>query len=123
MTWALTLLVVHVAWVFFRCQPVMAKGAVEPEPTVVALERATYFVEHLFVPAEVQNPVWLMNKLPMLFLLLLMAGLQVYDEWVRRGRPPLRLPAPVAGVGYAAWIMALVILSPQNTSPFIYFQF
>jgi hypothetical protein len=35
----------------------------------------------------------------------------------------LRLPAPIAGIGYAAWILALVILSPENTSPFIYFQF
>jgi len=121
--WALTLLVVHVAWVFFRCQPVIAQGAVEPEPTVVALQRATYFVTHLFVPAEVQNPVWLMNKLPMMVLLGLMVCFQVYDEWTRRGRPRLRLPAPIAGVGYAAWILALVILSPENANPFIYFQF
>ncbi|MFH1418506.1 MAG: MBOAT family protein [Planctomycetota bacterium] len=121
--WAATLLVVHIAWVFFRCQPIVPMGAAEPEPTVVALQRATYIVTHLFVPAEVSEPLWLMNKLPMLCLLALMAAMQIYDEWVRRGRPGLVLPAPVAGVGYAAWIIALVLLSPENASPFIYFQF
>ena len=121
--WAATLLVVHVAWVFFRCQPVVAKSAVEPESTVVALERAGYFVKHLFVPAQVEDPLWLMNKAPMLALLLLMGAMQLYEEWVRRGHPRLWLPAPVAGVGYAAWILVLVILSPNNTNPFIYFQF
>ncbi|MBN2561167.1 MAG: MBOAT family protein [Phycisphaerae bacterium] len=123
MAWAATLLVVHVAWVFFRCQPVVNGDTVEPEPTVVALQRATYFVTHLFVPADVDQPIWLMNKPPMICLLGLVACMQIYNEWVRRGRPRLVLPAPVAGVGYAAWILALVILSPENTSPFIYFQF
>ncbi|MFQ5502281.1 MAG: MBOAT family O-acyltransferase [Phycisphaerae bacterium] len=121
--WAATLLVVHVAWVFFRCQPVIPRGAVEPEPTLVALERATYFVTHLIVPAPVEHPIWLMNKLPMVCLLALMACMHLYEEWVRRGRPALRLPAPVAGLGYAAWIIALVLLSSDNINPFIYFQF
>ena len=121
--WGLTLLVVHIAWVFFRCQPVIAKNALEPESTVVALQRATYFVTHLFVPAEVENPIWLMNKWPMICLLALLACLHLYEEWIRIGRPRLKLPAPVAGVGYAAWIMALVILGAENTTPFIYFQF
>ncbi len=121
--WAATLLVVHIAWVFFRCQPIVQMGSLEPESTVVALQRATYMVTHLFIPAEVAEPLWLMNKLPMLCLLVLMAAMQIYDEWVRRGRPGLVLPAPLAGVGYAAWIIALVLLSPGNASPFIYFQF
>jgi alginate O-acetyltransferase complex protein AlgI len=121
--WAVTLLIVHLAWVFFRCQPVIQPGAVERESTVVALERATYFVTHLFVQAEVEKPVWLMNKLPMICLLVLMGCMQVYDEWVRRGRPRLVLPAPVAGVGYAVWIVGLVVLSAEATSRFIYFQF
>ena len=121
--WTLTLLVVHVAWVFFRCQPVLMPGAAEPEPAGVALQRATYFVTHLFVPANVENPRWLMDKVPVVVLLGLMALMQVYDEWVRRGRPRLRLPAPIAGVGYAAWIVALVLLSADNVNPFIYFQF
>ncbi len=121
--WALTLLVVHIAWVPFRCQPVTPAGASEPEPTVAALQRATYFVEHLFVPAEPANPTWLMNKVPLVFALVVMFGLQLYDEGRRRGWPALRLPAPVAGVSYAMWILALLILSPENTSPFIYFQF
>ncbi len=123
LTWALTLLVVHVAWVFFRCQPIVDPTTGIPEPTVAALQRATYFVTHLFIPAQVDQPHWLMNKLPMVCLLLLMAGMQLYEEWVRRGRPRLVLPAPVAGLGYALWIIALVLLSPENTIPFIYFQF
>ncbi|HKQ48855.1 MAG TPA: MBOAT family protein [Phycisphaerae bacterium] len=121
--WALTLLVVHIAWVFFRCQPVTPVGAPEPEPTVVALQRAAYFVTHLFVAAEPDRPVWIMNKIPMVLALALMFGMQLYDEWTRHGRPGLRLPAPLAGIGYAAWLFALLILSPANTSPFIYFQF
>lgn len=121
--WAVTLLVVHIAWVFFRCQPIVPVGAIEPESATVALHRALYFVTHLFIPASPSHPVWLMDKVPMLALLCLMAAMQLYDEWVRRGRPRLLLPAPLAGVGYAAWIIALVLLSPENTSPFIYFQF
>jgi alginate O-acetyltransferase complex protein AlgI len=121
--WAITLLVVHLAWVFFRCQPIISVGAVEPESAAVALQRAVYFVTHLLVSAQIENPLWLMNKPPMLALLALMAAFQVYEEWVRRGRPRLLLPAPIAGMGYAAWIIALVLLSPENTSPFIYFQF
>ncbi|MCG8406688.1 MAG: MBOAT family protein [Phycisphaerales bacterium] len=121
--WGSTLLVVHIAWVFFRCQPVIPPGGTEPEPTIVALERATYFVTHLFVSAEVERPVWLMDKRPMAFLLLLLACIHLYEEWVRLGRPRLSLPAPVAGLGYAVWILALVYLSPENTNPFIYFQF
>ena len=54
---------------------------------------------------------------------MVVGGMQLYNEWVRRGRPRVVLPVPVAGVAYAAWILALVILSPENTSPFIYFQF
>lgn len=123
MGWGLTLLVVHLAWVFFRCQPVWFAGTVEPEPAGVALQRAVYFVTHLFLPAPVENPAWLMDKLPMIVLLGLMAVMQLYDEWVRRGRPRLRLPAPVAGMGYAGWIVALVLLSASNGNPFIYFQF
>lgn len=121
--WALTLLIVHIAWVFFRSQPVTPVGASEPEPTIAALHRATYFVTHLFVAAQPANPTWLMNKVPMLIALAMMFALQLYDEWRRRGRPALRLPAPIAGVGYAMWLLALLMLSPENTSPFIYFQF
>jgi alginate O-acetyltransferase complex protein AlgI len=121
--WAMTILIVHIAWVFFRCQPVTLAGASEPEQTSVALSRASYIVAHLFVPAPVEHPEWLMNKLPMLCLLALMAAMQLYEEWLRRGRPSLRLPAPVAGIGYAAWIAILVVFSGENVNPFIYFQF
>ncbi|MEK6644151.1 MAG: MBOAT family protein [Planctomycetota bacterium] len=121
--WAATFLVVHVAWVFFRCQPVVAIGAAEAETTSAALHRALYFVQHLFVPATVDQPIWLMNKVPMMALLALMAVFHILDERRRRGSPPIRLPAPIAGVSYAAWIIALMVLSPENTNPFIYFQF
>ena len=58
----------------------------------------------------------------MLFGLMLLAAMHVYEEWTRRGRPPLRLPAPVAGAAYAAWIIALVVLSPAITNQFFFFQ-
>ena len=121
--WAATILIVHLAWIFFRCQPTMTAGSLEPEPTSAALARATYIVTHLFIPVSIDDPVWIMNKLPMLCLLILMAVMQIYEEWIRRGRPNLRLPAPVAGIGYAAWIAVLVVFSSDNVNPFIYFQF
>lgn len=121
--WASTLLLVHMAWVFFRCQPMVDAATGVTEPTSVALVRATYFVKHLIIPARVADPIWIMNKLPALCLLALMGAMQVYEEWVRRGRPGLLLPAPIAGMGYAVWILVLVILGADNTSPFIYFQF
>ena len=64
-----------------------------------------------------------MNKWPAVWLLGLMAAMQVYDEWVRRGRPRLVLPAPIAGIGYAAWIIVLVVFSTDYVNPLIYFQF
>ncbi|HUN81845.1 MAG TPA: MBOAT family O-acyltransferase [Phycisphaerae bacterium] len=121
--WACTFLVVHIAWIFFRCQPMPVPGQAEFESASAALSRACYYAEHLFISPTPSNPVWLMNKPLMAALFLLMMGMQVYDEWRRSGRPALRLPAPLAGVGYASWIAALVVLSPENTSPFIYFQF
>lgn len=121
--WATTLLIVHIAWVFFRCQPVVMHDGLIRESTADALARATYFVTHLFVLAQPANPAWLLNKRPAVILLVILAILHVYEEWTRRGKPGLRLPAPVAGMGYAMWIVALVLLSPDNASPFIYFQF
>ncbi|MEK9138746.1 MAG: hypothetical protein AAB393_16615, partial [Bacteroidota bacterium] len=57
LAWAATFLVVHVAWVFFRCQPVIAIGAAEDEATSAALQRALYFVQHLIVPATVDHNI------------------------------------------------------------------
>jgi len=121
--WAATLLIVHIAWVFFRCQPVVGQDGLLRESTADALSRAMYFVTHLFVIVQPADPAWLLNKRPAVILLAFLAILHVYEEWTRRGKPGLRLPAPVAGVGYAMWIVALVLLSPDNASPFIYFQF
>lgn len=121
--WAMTLLTVHIAWVFFRCQPLWPAGAPEPEPAPVALGRAWHFVSHLFVVSRPTDAIWLPNKLIAVMLLGLLGGVQVYEEWTRRGRPRLRLPAPIAGMAYAAWILVLVVFSPENTNPFIYFQF
>jgi hypothetical protein len=121
--WACTFLLVHIAWIFFRCQPVPLPGQAELEPTAAALSRAVYFTQHLFVSPKVAQPLWLMNKPAMSLLFGLMMTMQLYDEWLRRGKPGIRLPAPIAGVGYASWIAVLVIFSPDNTNPFIYFQF
>ena len=121
--WLMTLLIVHIARVFFRCQPVILPGHAEPEPTINALNRAVWYVYHLFIPAEPIDALWLPNKSAMVALLVVMFALQVYDEWVKRGRPGIRLPAPVAGMAYGLWIFAIVLLSPANTNPFVYFQF
>lgn len=121
--WCLTLLTIHVAWVFFRCQPMTLSDGVTVESTSAALARAGSFVKHLFVPTTVEAPSWIPDKPAMLALLCLMGAMQLYNEWTRRGRPRLVLPAPIAGVSYAAWIVALVIFSADNVTPFIYFQF
>ena len=105
MPWVLTLLAVHIAWVFFRCQPILLSDTLAPESTAAALARAGYFVKHLFVPVSVDAAIWLPNKAPMLALLALMFAMQLYSEWTRRGRPRPVLPAPLAGLGYAAWIV------------------
>jgi len=59
----------------------------------------------------------------MVMLLALLAVMHVYEERVRRGCRPLRLPAPLAGPAYAMWILVLVVFGPENGNPFIYFQF
>lgn len=121
--WLTTLLIVHFAWVFFRCQPMLDPLSETLEPTSAALARAGYYLKHLFIPATVAEPMWLMNKAPMLLLLGLMMALQLYDESTRRGRGRLTLHAPIAGVGYALWIIALLVLAPTDIAAFIYFQF
>lgn len=121
--WAMTFLIVNIAWVFFRCQPVVDVATNLPESTGAALSRAMYFVTHLFVVAKPANPIWLMQKWPMVMLLALLAVMHVYEERVRLGRRPLRLPAPLAGPAYAMWILVLVVFGPENGNPFIYFQF
>jgi len=121
--WAATFLVVNIAWVFFRCQPVVNPDTGAPGSTLEALRVATYFVTHLFIPSSPANPIWLMDKWPMCILLAILAGLQIHGEWVRRGRPGIRLPAILAGPAYAMWVLAIVIFHPQHAAPFIYFQF
>lgn len=121
--WLSTLLVVHFAWVFFRCQPMIDPITEKLEPTSAALARACYFLKHLFVPAQIAEPIWLINKAPLLCLLAIMMAIQLYEESIRRGRPRLVLRAPIAGVGYALWIIALTVLAPTDITAFIYFQF
>lgn len=120
--WALTFLVVNIAWVFFRCQPQLNSFGVM-ESTTIALERAVYIVTHLFIPATPAQPHWMMSKLPMVMLLGVLAGIQLYEEWRRRGHQPLRLPAIIAGPTYAVWMLVLLIFCPEYSNPFIYFQF
>jgi len=121
--WAATFLIVNIAWVFFRCQPLIDAATGLPESALSALSRAGYFVTHLFVAAEPARPIWLMQKWPMVILLVLLGAMHVYEERVRRGGRRLRLPAPVAGPAYAMWILVLVVYGPENGNPFIYFQF
>lgn len=120
--WLTTLIVVHIAWVFFRCQPVaLANG--DPEPLSAALARAWEFVTHLFVFRSTTGSEWLAGRPTVVALVGLMAAMQLRDEAVRRGWRMPAWPIPIAAAGYAAWLVALVILSPDNTNPFIYFQF
>lgn len=121
--WAATFLVVNIAWVFFRCQPVVDVDTGMPGSAIDAMRIAAYYVTHLFVPVSHVQPAWLMDKVPMCILLAVLAGMQIHGEWGRRGRPGIRLPALVAGPAYAMWVLAIVIFHPQHAAPFIYFQF
>ncbi|MCB9857843.1 MAG: MBOAT family protein [Phycisphaerales bacterium] len=121
--WAATFLVVNVAWVFFRCQPVIDPDTGIMGSAIDAMRVATYYVMHLFVPASIEQPAWLMDKWPMCMLLAVLAGMQIHGEWVRRGRPGIRLPGILAGPAYAMWVLVIVVFHPQHAAPFIYFQF
>lgn len=121
--WAATFMVVNIAWVFFRCQPIVDSVTGLPGSAVDAMRSALYFVSHLFVPASPVHRVWLMDKWPMVILLAVLALMQIHGEWVRRGRPGIRLPAMFAGPAYAMWVLALVVFHPAHAAPFIYFQF
>ncbi len=128
--WAVTLLVVHIAWVFFRCQPVALPGG-DPEPLAQPLARALHFVTHLFIFRSTADAVWLPGRITCIVLLALTAALQLWDEWqrgTRDGRSWLAvrwpsIPVPIAAAALALWIAVLVVWSPGNTNPFIYFQF
>ena len=121
-SWALTLLAVHLAWVFFRCQP-MRLNVGDPEPLTAALSRAVYYVQRLFVPVTGDDLLTLPSRLTCTVLLLIMACMQIHDEAIRRDWRLPRMPVPVAATGYTAWVIILVLFSPGNTNPFIYFQF
>lgn len=121
--WASTFLVVNIAWVFFRSQPVIDPDTGLMGSALDAMGVAMYYVTHLFVPASIAQPAWLMDKWPMCILLSVLAGMQIHGEWVRRGRPGIRLPAVLAGPAYAMWVLVIVVFHPQHAAPFIYFQF
>lgn len=121
--WAGTFLVVNIAWVFFRCQPTIDTDTGLMGSTLEALHTAMYYVTHLFMPASPANPTWMMDKIPMLMLLGLLAAMQIHGEWVRRGRPGIQLPAMMAGPAYAMWVLLIMIFRPPHAAPFIYFQF
>lgn len=121
-SWAATLLIVHVAWVFFRCQPIPLSNG-DPEPLSAALARAAEFVWRLFAFRSNADCTWLAGRPTLILLVGLMFALQVRDELRRRGRQFPTWPIPVAAAGYAAWLVILVVLAPDNTNPFIYFQF
>jgi alginate O-acetyltransferase complex protein AlgI len=128
--WALTLLVVHVAWVFFRCQPIALPGG-DPEPLAQPMGRALHFVTHLVVFRSAADAVWLPGRIACIILLALAGGLQLWEEWQHRsrhGRSWLAgwwpsIPVPIAAAALALWVAVLVVWSPGNTNPFIYFQF
>jgi len=121
-SWAVTLVAVHIAWVFFRCQPILTASG-DPEPLSMALGRAVEFVTHLFVYRSTAGCVWLAGRPTVLALAAMMMAMQAWTELRGRGWRLPTWPVPVAATGYAVWLVVLLLFSPSNTNPFIYFQF
>ncbi len=103
---ALTLLAVCVGWVFFRC-------------TTLAGAIATLRVA--FVPQAGLGCPLPMTSFLTITTLVVVAHFLTYKK---QGRQLLRrLPAPLAGAGYALALCLALLLAPGATKAFIYFQF
>ncbi len=101
----LTFFAVSLCWVFF--QPSLAK--------------AIAILQHLFAPVpDLVVPISRFRFV--LFILLLGIGhlLTIRSLWKRIY---FRTPAPVLGAGYAVLFVASLVLSPDSSKTFIYFQF
>lgn len=118
--WAITFLVVNIAWIFFRAE---------------SFSEALFILEHLhvgwgeYLSPEVFtilgrqlliSPTILMVMLMMLAMLIIVEALQgdmPMDEWL------IRFPKPIRWIGYI--ILSLLILNGGVTQeiPFVYFQF
>jgi alginate O-acetyltransferase complex protein AlgI len=84
---------------------------------------ACHFYQRLFMP-----PAWAGLGIPAPVVgFWLTAGLMHIAHLLHKDgvwiRPALRLPAGLLGVGYAGLVGLALVLAPQGSNPFIYFQF
>jgi alginate O-acetyltransferase complex protein AlgI len=104
---ALTFVAVCVGWVFFRAQTFRAAGQ---------------FLQRMFVPVGSLAS----TPLPGIGLWLTVAVLVMAHLCSQRGywrRWSEELVSPALGFGYAFTLTLALLLMPNNTKPFIYFQF
>jgi alginate O-acetyltransferase complex protein AlgI len=103
---ALTLLSVTVCWVFFRAQ---------------TFTQAKVFLRHLFVPTTGLGcplpsvGLWYTVVLVVICHIIGHSGLA--QRWANK------LPAPALGFSYAVVLTLALLLSPDTSKAFIYFQF
>jgi alginate O-acetyltransferase complex protein AlgI len=103
---ALTFLAVSLAWVIFRAASLAS---------ALTMLRGLFLVQTgRGVPCPVPG-FWLLAALVVL------AHLTAHPRLVARAS--LRLPAPVLGCGYALTLSLTLLLAPDATRPFVYFQF
>lgn len=103
----LTFLAVSLAWVLFR------------SPT---FEIAAGVFDQLFIPQGGKRLAMANAGVFTIFILVALAhGIGRQPWWKRGGLHAV--PAPVLGAGYALALTITLILIPENTQPFIYFQF
>jgi alginate O-acetyltransferase complex protein AlgI len=106
--WGVTLFAILFGYVLFRAQ---------------SFTQAAQFYQRLVVPGP---PGSLESPLPNIGLWLTVAVMVlahyagVHRLWERFH---LRMPAPVLGASYAVLVTAALMLAPDGTKPFIYFQF
>jgi alginate O-acetyltransferase complex protein AlgI len=104
---ALTFVCVSLAWVCFRA-PDFATAA--------------QVYEHLFVPHRGTRLVIPNDGVIMILLAVLAAHLiGHWHAWRRRSLQ--QLPAPAIGLAYAIALVGIIVLIPEYSKPFIYFQF
>jgi alginate O-acetyltransferase complex protein AlgI len=103
---ALTFLAVSLAWVLFRA------------PTFAS---ALTMLRGLFVVRTGQGAPCPVEVFWLLAAVVVLAHLTARRGLVARTLP--RLPAPVLGCGYALVLTLILLLAPDATRPFVYFQF
>ncbi len=111
--------VVCIGWIFFR---------VENIGTAFSIVRRMVIWKNIYSPGLAHDFVMLKPQLPVIVpvTLLIIAGLLVLNIPVSKlneRRFFLNLPAPLKAAFCAALVIAMVTFLPDNSQPFIYFQF